>query len=175
MVAPEFIVILITDKWLPSAELLRVLCVGGAFLPVSTLYYNVVISRGRSDVFMWNTIAQGVAILAAILLIEFMGGGIVMMVYAYVAIVIVWVGVWNWFVWREIGFGLVQSLRDIVPFALISGAAVLGAYFATLGVGNVYVLFVCRVLLAAVLYLGLMWVCGAKILRECLAFVKLKF
>ena len=74
-----------------------------------------------------------------------------------------------------IGFGLVQSLRDIVPFALISGAAVLGAYFATLGVGNVYVLFVCRVLLAAVLYLGLMWVCGAKILRECLAFVKLKF
>lgn len=175
MVAPEFIVILITDKWLPSAELLRVLCVGGAFLPVSTLYYNVVISRGRSDVFMWNTIAQGVAILAAILLIEFMGGGIVMMVYAYVAIVIVWVGVWNWFVWREIGFGLVQSLRDIVPFVVISGAAVLGAYFATLGVGNVYVLFVCRVLLAAVLYLGLMWVCGAKILRECLAFVKLKF
>ena len=58
LVAPEFIVTLIKEKWLPSAHLMQILCIGGAFLPIATLYFNLIISRGKSDVYMWNIIAQ---------------------------------------------------------------------------------------------------------------------
>lgn len=174
LVAPEFIVILITDKWLPSAELMRILCVGGAFVPIATLYFNMVISRGKSDVYMWNTIAQGSAILVAVLLIQYLGGNIRMMVYSYVAITILWIGIWNYFVWREIGFSFVQTLRDITPFMLIAAVTMLVTFFVTQGIGNIYALLVARVVLAAVLYSGISWVCGAKVMRECIGFLMKK-
>lgn len=174
LVAPEFIVILITDKWLPSVELMRILCVGGAFVPIATLYFNMVISRGKSDVYMWNTIAQGSAILVAVLLIQYLGGNIRMMVYSYVAITILWIGIWNYFVWREIGFSFVQTLRDITPFMLIAAVTMLVTFFVTQGIGNIYALLVARVVLAAVLYSGISWVCGAKVMRECIGFLMKK-
>lgn len=171
LVAPEFIVILITDKWLGSAMLMRILCVGGAFLPITTLYQNIIVSRGKSQTYMWNTIAQGLTILTSILLIHFMGGDIELMVYTYVAIVILWIGIWNYFVWREIHFSLIQTLRDILPFMVITTATMIVTYYATLGISNIYILLATRIAVATAIYLLLMWVCGAKILRECAGYI----
>lgn len=171
LVAPEFIVTLITDKWLGSAKLMRVLCIGGAFIPVCTLYYNLVISRGKSGIFMWNTMVQGVAILTSILLIHHIGGGIQMMVYAYVAITIAWTGIWHIFVQREIGFSPLQALRDIAPFLVAAATSMLATYYATQSITNIHLLLVARILMAALVYMGLMWLCGARIMRECLGFI----
>lgn len=171
LVAPEFIVILITDKWLGSAMLMRILCVGGAFLPITALYQNIIVSRGKSQTYMWNTIAQGMTILTSILLIHFMGGDIELMVYTYVAIVILWIGIWNYFVWREIRFSLIQTLRDILPFMVITTATMIVTYYATLGISNIYILLATRIAVATAIYLLLMWVCGAKILRECAGYI----
>lgn len=171
LVAPEFIVILITDKWLGSAMLMRILCVGGAFLPITALYQNIIVSRGKSQTYMWNTIAQGLTILTSILLIHFMGGDIELMVYTYVAIVILWIGISNYFVWREIRFSLIQTLRDILPFMVITTATMIVTYYATLGISNIYILLATRIAVATAIYLLLMWVCGAKILRECAGYI----
>lgn len=172
LIAPEFIVILITEKWLDSAYLMRILCIGGAFLPVSTLYFNLIISRGKSSVYMWNIIIQGITILVTILLINVLGGTLQMMVWAYVAIVILWVGIWNYFVRREIGFRFVQTLRDILPFFLIASSSMLATYYLTTSISNIYVLLAVRIALAAALYLASMWILGAKILKECISYLK---
>lgn len=171
LVAPEFIVVLITEKWLPSASLMRILCIAGSFLPIATLYFNVIISRGKSSIYMWNIIAQGITILAAILLIHYLGGTITTMVWAYVAITVGWIGVWNYFVWREIRFTLWQTLRDIVPFFVISAVTMLITYYITQGISNVYLLLASRIVLAAAIYLLAMWLCGAKILKESIAYL----
>ena len=83
LIAPEFIVILITDKWLPSALLMRILCVGGAFLPISTLYFNMLIARGKSNIYMWNIICQGLVMLASIITIHYLAGNVKDMVIVY--------------------------------------------------------------------------------------------
>ena len=49
LVAHELIVIAITDKWLASADILRLLCVWGAFVPVNNLFSNLLVSRGHSS------------------------------------------------------------------------------------------------------------------------------
>ena len=61
LVAKEFIVILITEKWLVSAGILQILCVAGAFIPISALFSNLIISRGHSKAYMWTSVAQCVA------------------------------------------------------------------------------------------------------------------
>ena len=42
----------IHEKWIASVPLLQILCVSGAFMPIYTLYQNLAISKGRSDVYM---------------------------------------------------------------------------------------------------------------------------
>ena len=57
LVAPQLIVATVGQKWLPSAELMQLLCVGGAFLPIAALFSNLLISRGCSNIYMWNILA----------------------------------------------------------------------------------------------------------------------
>ncbi|MBO4215016.1 MAG: lipopolysaccharide biosynthesis protein [Bacteroidaceae bacterium] len=171
LVAPEFIVTLIKEKWLPSAHLMQILCIGGAFLPIATLYFNLIISRGKSDVYMWNVIAQGFAIFGSILMVYGWGGSITHMVIAYVAIVILWTGIWHRFLYQEIRYPFLSALKDILPFLLIAAATMVITYFATSWIENLLILLITRILLAAALYIGLLWVFGAKILRECLSYL----
>lgn len=171
LIAPEFIVILITEKWLPSARLMQMLCIAGAFMPIATLYFNIIISRGKSDVYMWNVIAQGSVILLTILAINKLGYGIETMVWAYVSITIMWIAVWNYFVWREIGFSIMQTLRDITPFLVVAALSMVVAYFVTWQIANIYLLLIAKVIVAAALYLGTMWLMGAKIMRECIGYL----
>ena len=167
LVAPEFIVTLIKEKWLSSAHLMQYLCIGGAFLPIATLYYNLIISRGKSDVYMWNIIAQGCAILGSILMIHAANGTITHMVIAYVAIVILWVGIWHIFLYQEIRYPFLSALKDILPFLLIAATAIGVTYFATLWIDNRILLLICRIPMVAALYLGMLKLFGAQILREC--------
>lgn len=181
LVAPEFIVTLIKEKWLPSAHLMQILCIGGAFLPIATLYYNLIISRGKSDVYMWNIIAQGCAILGSILMVYAFGGGVTSMVIAYVLIVILWTGIWHIFLHQEIRYPFLSALKDILPFLLIAAVTMLLTYIATRPLLTLtpqnsplpppLILLLTRILLAATIYLGLLWLFGAKILKECIGFL----
>ena len=201
LVAPEFIVVLIGEKWLSSAHLMQLLCIGGAFLPIATLYYNLIISRGKSDVYMWNIIAQGCTILSSILMVYALTGhshspntwtgslftfhfslhNLDLMVIAYVAIVILWVGIWHHFLYQEIRYPFRSALKDILPFLLIATLTMVITYFATQwmaphegGMGRLLLLLLTRILLAAILYLGALWLTRAKILRECWGYLRKK-
>ena len=186
LVAPEFIVTLIKEKWLSSAYLMQYLCIGGAFLPIATLYYNLIISRGKSDVYMWNIIAQGCAILGSILMVHASGirnldfslftfhfsfQNLDLMVLAYVAIVILWTGIWHRFLYQEIHYPFLSALKDILPFLLIAAATMVITYFATRWIDNLFLLLIVRILLAAAIYIGLLWLLGAKILKECIGYL----
>ena len=171
LVAPEFIVTLIKEKWLPSAHLMQILCIGGAFLPIATLYFNLIISRGKSDVYMWNVIAQGCAILGSILMVHGFGGSMTHMVIAYVAIVILWTGIWHRFLYQEIRYPFLSALKDILPFLLLAAATMVITYFATRWIEHLLLLLIARILFAAIIYIGLLWLLGAKILKECIGYL----
>lgn len=170
LVAPELITIAITDKWAASAEILRLLCISGAFIPIITLYSNLLISKGKSNVYMWNTICLGMTQLLVMLLLY--PYGIHTMVLVYVLINIVWLLVWHYFVWREIRLRLFQALKDIMPFAIISGGIMIATYYITLFMQNIYLLFVSKVIIASSLYMIIMWCSGSITFKESMQYVR---
>lgn len=173
LVAPEFIEIAITAKWLPAAYLMQILCVGGAFVPVASFYSNFVVSQGKSRIFMWNTVALCLAqMLLMVLLYPF---GVRTMVVAYVTLNTLWLFVWHYFVHRLIGLRLRDALRDVVPFALLAAAAMGAAWLCSLpAAGNVYLSLAVKVVVAAAVYVLSLRVLGAHIVKECMDFVKEK-
>lgn len=170
MVSHEFILLLISDKWTDSIPLLRILCISGAFLPFYTMYQNLIISRGKSAIYMWCTIALIAAQMMFVIL--FYRQGIVLMVSAYTVITILWLFVWQYFAGKETGLRLLDVLRDICPYLVVSAAVMAVTYLSTRFISNLLVLLVVRVLLSSLLYLAIMRWAGSKILMECLNFVR---
>ena len=64
-----------------------------------------------------------------------------------------------------------DALKDIMPF-LVFTLAVLGVtWWLTNGITNLWLLLISRILIAGVLYGGIMWVSGAKIIRETIQYI----
>ena len=169
LVSEEFILATIGQKWIDCVPLLRVLCIGGAFMPFYSLYKNLIISQGRADLNMWLNISQ--IVLQFVLIFATYQQGILMVVYAYSILNVVWLLAWQFFAHRMIGLRLVHVLKDTLPFALISGAVMVASHFATMQFDNVYLLLTLRIVMAAVLYVGVMKLLRVKIMDECIKFL----
>ena len=170
LMAKEFIVLAIGEKWLVSAQYLQWICICGAVLPISTLLADLVISKGKSDTFMGCTLTLGVLeILAMLLLYPY---GIGTMIMAYVALNLTWLFVWFFFASRLTDYTLLLFLKDIVPFALAAVGVMAVVGWVTAPIENLWLLLLSRVVLAAVLYLGVMRIAGAQILKESIGFLR---
>ena len=180
LVAEEFILVTISSKWVDSVPLLQILCIGGAFMPFYTMYQHLVISAGRSDIYMWCNIGQ--IILQIAIIIAFHSFGIVTMVIAYTAFTIAWLGIWHIFAKRLIGIRYRDLFKDIAPFMLASaGVMVITHYLTTLLSNNIipyiaspFILLPLRIVIAAALYYAVMKLARVKIMDECISYIKRK-
>ena len=170
LVAKEFIVTAIGEKWLASAQLIQILCLSGAAMPLSTLFSNMIISKGRSGTFFWCTFTLGLVQIATMVLIWPMG--IRSMVIAYTLLNTSWLLVWLFFVRRLIGYGYWMFFCDVMPFALAAAGVMGVAYVATMPLSNLIALLISRFIIAVVLYYVVMKLARVKILAECERFVK---
>ena len=169
MVSHEFIVTAIGEKWSTSASYLQLLCIAGAFMPINTLLYNMIISKGRSDTYMWNTLALGLCQL--VLMLVLYPYGVRTMIIGYVILNICWLFVWHYAVQRLTGYRLLSLLKDIAPFALCALGTMLLTAFITRDIQNLVLLLIVRIILAIVIYYIVMRVAGAQILKECMQFL----
>ena len=170
LVAPQFIIIAIGEEWANSIPLLQILCISGAFIPLYTVYQNLFLSLGKSNIYMWLSIGQIVVMLAAVLACHSMG--FKPMVMAFAAVNIVWLLAWQFFASQLIGYRFMTMLRDLLPFMLIALAVMVATYFLTLPISNIYVLLVARVVIAVALYALTMKLLRAKIFEECVEFLR---
>ena len=148
-------------------------------MPLSALLTDAVISHKRSDIYLWSTLVLG--LLQIGLMVGLWQQGIRTMVIAYTVLNIIWVFVWHFFVRRLMSYRLLDFLKDIVPFALAAAGVMLFTWW--IGEFIVYslwfiddylklwILLISRVLIAMLLYYGIMHVAGAVILKECIAFI----
>lgn len=172
MVSREFIILTITEKWLVSAELLQILCVSGAIMPLCSLMSSLIVSKGKSGTYFSVTFALGIAQIITMMVIW--RYGIRSMVMAYVALNLLWLFVWQYFNKKLVGYQLWMFLKDILPFALAALGVMAVAYFVTMGIQQLFLLLLSRIVLAVLLYYGGMRLAGAAILEECMGFIKRK-
>lgn len=164
IVAPELITITITDKWLASVPVMQILCVWGAFMPIGVLYGNLFNSLGRPDIYMWNTIALGIVQLLSVLVSYRFGLNTMLVVFTCVNIL--WLLVWQHYARKHIGLRLADALKDIAPYALLSAGIMAVTVAATSFIGNPVVSLAAKILIAAGLYILILWRFNSAVFRE---------
>lgn len=169
LVSKELIVVVITEKWIESAHMLQVLAIWGAFMPLQSMFTNLLVSRGKAAVFMWCTIIQGVLTLALLLLLH--PYGIRNMIIAYCIFNALWLFIWHYFAEKEIRIKLQMFLIDTLPYLLMATGVMVATYHLTKPIDNIYILLVARIAIAALLYIGTAWIAGSKELDEITGFL----
>ena len=170
---------LLPERWIPAADYLGLLAIGGAFIPLSALYSNFIIAQGKSDIYMWNTIAQSTIILLNIFSVQYFHlhifhlSGIWLMMVIYIVVNILWIPVWHIFVYRQIHLTPLSALRAILPPMLTAAVAMIATHYATAPfITNQLVMLFIRIVLAAALYIGILRLTRSAILTECLDYVR---
>ena len=172
LVAHEFIIVTIGEKWEPSVILLQILCIGGAFIPLQTLYQNFIISRGRSDSYLRLVALQ--IVLQIVLTLSLAPLGITAMVAAFSALNVLFTACWHFTLKRLQPLPAVEALKDTIPFALIAACVMLVTHFITQSINVLWVLLLVRIAAAATLYYLIVSILDVAILKECLQFIQKK-
>ena len=169
LVAEEFIILTIGEKWLPCVPMLQVLCIGGAFLPLHTLYQNFIISRGRSDIYLRCIILM--IVLQIVLTLAFAKLGVMAMVTAFAALNVAFTLCWHGALRRITPLPLLSAAKDVLPFLTVALAVVAATYAMTLWTDVLALRLALRMVIAALLYFTAMKLLRAKTLEECLGFL----
>lgn len=169
LIAPEFISITITDKWAECVPLLQILCIWGAFMPINTLYTNLIMSHGKSDIYMWNTIATGIVQIIAILIVY--PYGLNTMISIYVIINCLWLIIWHHFAKKKIQVSLMTVILDILPYITASIATMTATYFITGSIENIILMMITKILVAGILYFCIMKIIGSNIQKEIIGYI----
>ena len=170
IISNEFILLTIGKRWIDAVPLLQMLCIGGAFVPFYTLYQNVAISNGRSDIYMFCNIVQ--IVLQLVIIGFFYHLGINTMVMVYTLFTIAWLFVWQWTARRIIGLRFREVIKDVMPTLCIALLVMATTYFVTLSLHHLLLLLICRILIAALLYAAIMKLLHVEMMDELLLFVK---
>ena len=170
IISNEFILLTIGKRWIDAVPLLQMLCIGGAFVPFYTLYQNVAISNGRSDIYMFCNIVQ--IVLQLVIIGFFYHLGINTMVMVYTLFTIAWLFVWQWTARRIIGLRFREVIKDVMPTLCIALLVMATTYFVTLSLHHLLLLLICRILIATLLYAAIMKLLHVEMMDELLLFIK---
>ena len=171
-VAKEFILITIGEKWMPSVSFLQLFCLLGTILPIWLLYTQLLISYGKSNIYLLGNVSQGVI---QLLLLYFTSPlGIETMIKAYISTYVVSLFYWHYQAYKLIGISLKDIVFDVFPYAVITALSLGSAWLLTAAIHSVYLLFIGRVLLMGSIYITLLWLANCAILKESLSFLRNK-
>lgn len=120
--APAMVETLIGEQWLPCAEYLRILALSGIFLPLMLTAVNLFNANGNSNRTLTLELIK--TALAAIPVLAGVFVGIYAMLWAIAATTAIAYLIHLVYVSKEVECSVLQQIKDILPFLLIS--AVMG-------------------------------------------------
>jgi len=170
LVSSEFIIITIGEKWLPVVPLLQILCVMGAFAPLNLICSQLIISFGKSNIFLTNTAILGIC--QILILFALSSYGLVTMVTVYASLNIIWLFIWHYFVSILIHYSFTNLLKDISPYVAVTLFVLIIAYLTTITISNIYVLLILKIAISVLLYIFIMKLGKSKTFEESLHFLK---
>jgi O-antigen/teichoic acid export membrane protein len=140
LTSTEVIVLLFSDKWLPSVEIFRILILSGFAYPLSALLVNVLMSRGNSRAFLRLEIyKKSIASLNFLVLYLF---GVDAFLYGLIVQGVIAVGLNMHFASREITLSPHRFARPIVVQAVVSLASVVTSSLFVGGIQGSYVFLI---------------------------------
>ena len=169
-VAPVFVKLILTEKWLPCVPYLRIICIQFALQPIQTANLQAIKAMGRSDLFLKLEVMKKVVGILSIVLVMRLG---VMAIAITGALYSVYASIVNAHPNRKLlGYGYRNQIKDLLP--ALSLSVVMGTIVWLMGYLQLpdIVLLVVQVFTGAIIYVVLSIVFKMEIFYYILDLVK---
>ncbi len=120
--AGPLVLTLLGEKWRPVIPYLQLLAIVGLFNPLSAINLNVLLAKGRSDLFFRLEIIKKT--LVVLILLVTWRWGIQAIILGQIGSVVIAYGINGYYNARLVGYPFLSQLRDIFPYFAVS--AVMG-------------------------------------------------
>ena len=128
VVAEPMIRFLLTDKWLPAIPYLQVLLLSGILYPIHAYNLNILMVKGRSDLFLklefWK---KGLQILTLLVSVPF---GVIGIVWGQVIFSVFAFFINTHYTGKILKYGSMQQILDLMPIISLSAGVALIIYFS---------------------------------------------
>jgi teichuronic acid exporter len=124
--AKPVVLIVLTEKWAPSIPYLQLLCLVGLAYPINAINLNLLMAKGRSDLFFRLEIVKKLLIVITIFITY--RWGIAAMIWGQIAISTIGLYINSYFTARMIDYPIVEQLYDMAPYLLITAMMGLVVY-----------------------------------------------
>ena len=138
-------------------------------LLLTNMYYQLLISFGRSNTVMWFTILF--SLLSLIIAVITAKYGMFMMITAFIVLYLLSIGGWHYFAAKLIGLKVIDVLRDILPYLAITLGSFSITWLLTCSIENLVFSCIAKILIASVLYVSIVRFSGSILLKESILFL----
>lgn len=165
----EFIIITIGEKWLPCVIFLQLFCIWGAIIYIRNLYISLLMTLGKSDVYMWGTILTG--ILQILVIVATLSFGIYAMVIGYIISSFIGMYWWQIYLNKTISLRSLDILKDIFPYFSMTVISFFITNCILTIVENEVLCLILKIILSGCFYISGLWLSNSKILKESIEFL----
>lgn len=164
------ICVVLTDKWLSASLLLKILCLAMVWYPIDALNLNLLMIKGRSDLFLKLEVIKkifGFAILFVGVKYGFLALCSTAVFYSLFEIITD-----TYYTGKYFNLGLKKQLHDIAPSFVISTLMAVILLCLNLFVKNSLLALTLDCIFGPLIYIGMYKVLGIKDLDEIILFLK---
>lgn len=163
-IGKEFIWILLGEKWLSSVPFLQLTCLWGCVRFLWLIYTNLLISQGKSDVYLKGIIYF--SIIQLIVIIGLSPLGIYPMIVGYIITYYMAIFMWHFFVRKIFQISIIEVVLDMMPYLGAISLSFITAFLAVRDIENLYVSLLLKILISAFIYIIILYVGKSKIFEE---------
>ncbi len=172
-IAPNFISVILTDKWMPMLPYFKILIIAGIAMPFISLNLNIFNAIGRPRIYFLLECLRNGLIIALLFVLN---STIETMLYGYLIATYTSLVVSCWLIKRHIGYTILDQISHILPSLIL--AIIMGATVSTietkLAMSDTMQLIL-QLSIGALTYIALAWGVRLSIMTDVLEMIKSKF
>lgn len=118
------------EKWMEAVSFFQILCLAGVLYPLNDYNINILLTKGRSDLYLRLDITRRViGVVAMVIALVFRDyWGIYGLLWSQVICQVVFLFINSYYSGRFINYTIWQQLAELLPFFLMSGVSGLGVW-----------------------------------------------
>lgn len=150
-VAKPFVVVLLTEKWLPCVKLMQMLCIFYLFQPIHTANIQAIKAIGRSDIVLKLEIIRDVIQLVALVAVMWISVEAIVLTMAIQSVLFVFI---NGYPNRKlINYSYIEQIKDIFPSLSMATVMAISVILIGLLPLPTFPLLIVQVLSGAMIYI----------------------
>lgn len=171
-IADTFVIAILTEKWSPSIQYLRILSLIYLTRTMNSIFQSSLLAVGQSGANMIHEVVGSVLSIIFICIGAFGMRSVLFIAWSSVIVMIVGTGIFMYFISKAYEYTPSEVMRDFLPYLAISSVMGLCVYYTGTLATNKLLLLIIQIIVGVAVYGILSYVFRIKELKTCVRLMK---